>query len=344
MTTKPPTKPGDVLSGKEHNHTLTKLCTAARVEHLPDTDDAWNTLAAHDLELRRQLAEAEARAERVPPNWLTVKWENLEKRAVALAAERDEAVRARDAAEASRDSHKLASDQATRLAVESVKLRAKLDRAVEALRPFIPPHCGLCCRDDGRGNIVTPPDACVCSASAKAARAILVEHDKDESTPTPKSESEAEALDVYNMHRRRCDAVNAARDRCYLDHGHKCGHVFCFDESTKQGAEAQYARRGELGPTAREDVAPKAGSVLVEQSKPEAPKATAVVWCPDCGQIEHHCCRPADSGPTRDELVAALRKMKDMAGGRWCEWGERAESVSEILDDILTRLDKEAGR
>lgn len=35
------------------------------------------------------------------------------------------------------------------------------------------------------------------------------------------------------------------------------------------------------------------------------------------------------------ELEAAIRNARKMATGRWCEWGDRAEGVAEILAAAL---------
>lgn len=39
-----------------------------------------------------------------------------------------------------------------------------------------------------------------------------------------------------------------------------------------------------------------------------------------------------------EELYTAIEKALATAARRWCEWGERAETVEEILDNALTAL------
>jgi hypothetical protein len=48
--------------------------------------------------------------------------------------------------------------------------------------------------------------------------------------------------------------------------------------------------------------------------------------------------------PVKLKLVADIKKAMEYSGGRWCEWGERAEKVRDILEDARARAEEENDR
>jgi hypothetical protein len=364
MTT-PPTKPGDVLSAKEHNHALTRLCTAARVEHLPDTDDAWNTLAAHDLELRRQLAEAEARAEKAeesfqlcesaaessderiatPERDLAVWKERVgeAKRSETYAWERhgDLAKNARislealtierDTAVRERDDIKARNENQLLIVVttrrERDDLRAKLARAIEALDAI---------RDSVLHDRGPLADAEMTSDQTNAVLALIddnmpgvAEHDKDESTPGG-------------------NAGQTAGQECAL--APESMPPSPGVEQSKPGADRRHHSScacSDAGPCAFHEI-------LIPEDRPAPPKTEAPT-CLECGRAESHYCPTIGHGPARAELIAALREIVEALRCRTVHMGyacNRYEATyAESSDDpvksaraLLARLDKDAGR